>query len=142
MIRRPPRSTRTDTLFPYTTLFRSAGGVAHPGGHLRRDTKAIGRRRPRRRERIAPLRGERLGQLPGIRAQGTKLVMLAGIVVETAADPTDVTGMRETRQRHVDRAARTEVDELLGRKHPATALAAHTLHNPVSHRRHVHAPVC
>src|SRR3546814_15976999 len=31
MIRRPPRSTRTDTLFPYTTLFRSR---RHP--HLRR----------------------------------------------------------------------------------------------------------
>src|SRR3546814_6486505 len=28
MIRRPPRSTRTDTLFPYTTLFRSGVGVA------------------------------------------------------------------------------------------------------------------
>src|SRR3546814_8339789 len=28
MIRRPPRSTRTDTLFPYTTLFRSGGGTA------------------------------------------------------------------------------------------------------------------
>src|SRR3546814_13994019 len=28
MIRRPPRSTRTDTLFPYTTLFRSAGFVS------------------------------------------------------------------------------------------------------------------
>src|SRR3546814_20067689 len=28
MIRRPPRSTRTDTLFPYTTLFRSAEGRA------------------------------------------------------------------------------------------------------------------
>src|SRR3546814_4733207 len=27
MIRRPPRSTRTDTLFPYTTLFRSGGMV-------------------------------------------------------------------------------------------------------------------
>src|SRR3546814_10286501 len=27
MIRRPPRSTRTDTLFPYTTLFRSMNGV-------------------------------------------------------------------------------------------------------------------
>src|SRR3546814_3843281 len=26
MIRRPPRSTRTDTLFPYTTLFRSRAG--------------------------------------------------------------------------------------------------------------------
>src|SRR3546814_11090988 len=34
MIRRPPRSTRTDTLFPYTTLFRS-GGVddAHEAAH-------------------------------------------------------------------------------------------------------------
>src|SRR3546814_1184688 len=29
MLRRPPRSTRTDTLFPYTTLFRS--GTAIPG---------------------------------------------------------------------------------------------------------------
>src|SRR3546814_6183778 len=29
MIRRPPRSTRTDTLFPYTTLFRSADVRAH-----------------------------------------------------------------------------------------------------------------
>src|SRR3546814_5727545 len=28
MIRRPPRSTRTDTLFPYTTLFRSIGNLA------------------------------------------------------------------------------------------------------------------
>src|SRR3546814_16929407 len=28
MIRRPPRSTRTDTLFPYPTLFRSAMGLA------------------------------------------------------------------------------------------------------------------
>src|SRR3546814_1846307 len=28
MIRRPPRSTRTDTLFPYTTLFRSANDEA------------------------------------------------------------------------------------------------------------------
>src|SRR3546814_14526588 len=27
MIRRPPRSTRTDTLFPYTTLFRSGGAL-------------------------------------------------------------------------------------------------------------------
>src|SRR3546814_9478892 len=34
MMRRPPRSTRTDTLFPYTTLFRSlrAGGAGVPGG--------------------------------------------------------------------------------------------------------------
>src|SRR3546814_2503165 len=31
MIRRPPRSTRTDTLFPYTTLFRSERDRPAPG---------------------------------------------------------------------------------------------------------------
>src|SRR3546814_20554607 len=41
MIRRPPRSTRTDTLFPYTTLFRShavpAEGRRKDARHDRRD---------------------------------------------------------------------------------------------------------
>src|SRR3546814_10225038 len=44
MIRRPPRSTRTDTLFPYTTLFRSErsvstrqGDVTPPGQHADTD---------------------------------------------------------------------------------------------------------
>src|SRR3546814_3573382 len=44
MIRRPPRSTRTDTLFPYTTLFRSErklfGRHAMRAEHLQR--RAIG----------------------------------------------------------------------------------------------------
>src|SRR3546814_12163636 len=39
MIRRPPRSTRTDTLFPYTTLFRSILGQAVAG-----DVETGGRR--------------------------------------------------------------------------------------------------
>src|SRR3546814_4760898 len=36
MIRRPPRSTRTDTLFPYTTLFRSVdhGRIEHGEGEF------------------------------------------------------------------------------------------------------------
>src|SRR3546814_4633854 len=34
MIRRPPRSTRTDTLFPYTTLFRSVEVVERGEAHL------------------------------------------------------------------------------------------------------------
>src|SRR3546814_1904473 len=34
MIRRPPRSTRTDTLFPYTTLFRSMPGIAQIFFHI------------------------------------------------------------------------------------------------------------
>src|SRR3546814_13744060 len=42
MIRRPPRSTRTDTLFPYTTLFRSL--VIDSGAHRRGDGGgAVGR---------------------------------------------------------------------------------------------------
>src|SRR3546814_13027712 len=51
MIRRPPRSTRTDTLFPYTTLCRS-GRAAHPGvqGHDV-DPRAVARRRRRRGDR-------------------------------------------------------------------------------------------
>src|SRR3546814_5256272 len=35
MIRRPPRSTRTDTLFPYTTLFRSRDDLGTGGGGRR-----------------------------------------------------------------------------------------------------------
>src|SRR3546814_2377519 len=41
MIRRPPRSTRTDTLFPYTTLFRSIGaGVLRERGDGDEDGRA------------------------------------------------------------------------------------------------------
>src|SRR3546814_3157323 len=40
MIRRPPRSTRTDTLFPYTTLFRSRPGRhAGAGGRIGADAQ-------------------------------------------------------------------------------------------------------
>src|SRR3546814_12177178 len=59
MIRRPPRSTRTDTLFPYTTLFRSHGGLRrrhgrHVGADRRGDQADAGggklsRRRSQRR---------------------------------------------------------------------------------------------
>src|SRR3546814_10489940 len=35
MLRRPPRAKRTDTLFPYTTLFRSGGGASIMGGRGR-----------------------------------------------------------------------------------------------------------
>src|SRR3546814_9849746 len=65
MIRRPPRSTRTDTLFPYTTLFRSQniGLIAEgrrecgaAGDHdrhqkgTRADAKAFGERHCNRRD--------------------------------------------------------------------------------------------
>src|SRR3546814_14776981 len=49
MIRRPPRSTRTDTLFPYTTLFRSVAegvaelaiGVGRAGEHFLADADIL-----------------------------------------------------------------------------------------------------
>src|SRR3546814_11737431 len=48
MIRRPPRSTRTDTLFPYTTLFRSGGYARRVPGTAgeSNDPHAIIRQRP------------------------------------------------------------------------------------------------
>src|SRR3546814_5474638 len=62
MIRRPSRSTRTDTLFPYTTLFRSgvmqarspAGGDHAVGdGTGRQQAVPGGRRRRRHEQRVA-----------------------------------------------------------------------------------------
>src|SRR3546814_13227161 len=67
MIRRPPRSTRTDTLFPYTTLFRLhrradrvvlGGAPAEHGESVRR----VPRPHPRQRERA---RRDHRGGTPG-----------------------------------------------------------------------------
>src|SRR3546814_17534791 len=60
MIRRPPRSTRTDTLFPYTTLFRSRlAGLflyAETAGMIWRRKKTTERRAPKslRRSFVTP----------------------------------------------------------------------------------------
>src|SRR3546814_3740494 len=56
MIRRPPRSTRTDTLFPYTTLFRS-GLSNRPTVGFRRSS--VPRHWPPARAGRAPSRGSR-----------------------------------------------------------------------------------
>src|SRR3546814_7031949 len=58
MIRRPPRSTRTDTLFPYTTLFRSRV-LPHPD---RAGAEAVGRL-PHNRARRADDVRDRLERL-------------------------------------------------------------------------------
>src|SRR3546814_6934648 len=59
MIRRPPRSTRTDTLFPYTTLFRSQRG-GHVHGVADRDAGDGVRAMHAPAEAIALRRGEHL----------------------------------------------------------------------------------
>src|SRR3546814_12712431 len=62
MIRRPPRSTRTDTLFPYTTLFRSRLGrvlrpLRPPEMREKQDDRALVRQlADRRHRRLDPRR--------------------------------------------------------------------------------------
>src|SRR3546814_3215963 len=78
MIRRPPRSTRTDTLFPYTTLFRS-----------RPDRYGVCQRR-RRRRMAAHLAGRRRGlrrayDLPYILANPRTLTRLRPMLLEGAS---------------------------------------------------------
>src|SRR3546814_2672582 len=68
MIRRPPRSTRTDTLFPYTTLFRSRFGDARTDADQPLPPAALARRaRPRIDEH--PLQRPRSRQTPGQRGR-------------------------------------------------------------------------
>src|SRR3546814_18537419 len=91
MIRRPPRSTRTDTLFPYTTLFRSLldGDLDTPqvdGADLRRIgddvsyQRVIAGRRYQTLERRIVMSPERSGELTlgGPRFRGRTLAGLSG----------------------------------------------------------------
>src|SRR3546814_5992124 len=75
MILRPPRSTRTDTLFPYTTLFRSgidAEEVEHPAqrvvDHLRqRGGAAVERRHWRGDDRAHLRQGQHVPEVAGMK---------------------------------------------------------------------------
>src|SRR3546814_10745754 len=73
MIRRPPRSTRTDTLFPYTTLFRSLAGRIEFAGELHHDRldERIERRCSRERDRGSKRTYQRTDQIARI---GTRCV--------------------------------------------------------------------
>src|SRR3546814_10210628 len=65
MIRRPPRSTRTDTLFPYTTLFRSDPAPARPRPeHRQRRYPGLRSRGPEADRLHAQQRPERLRRDP------------------------------------------------------------------------------
>src|SRR3546814_14013261 len=72
MIRRPPRSTRTDTLFPYTTLFRSlvdrAAGLA-PESRNGRLQRAVVRTHAAAVVRLQPQRAIEVAELGAARHQ-------------------------------------------------------------------------
>src|SRR3546814_3249939 len=84
MIRRPPRSTRTDTLFPYATLFRSGARARERAGGRR--AAAVRRRYPdlhpprlphplgrRAADQLPPARIDSADSGVGVRGQGTDL---------------------------------------------------------------------
>src|SRR3546814_10465268 len=101
MIRRPPRSTRTDTLFPYTTLFRSK--------ILDRIDVMVRRRRDERharsgvtqaRDHLRHLEAGKLAALAGLCALGDlDLKLLAGVQIFG---------------RHPEAAARDLLDDRIG----------------------------
>src|SRR3546814_9898793 len=100
MIRRPPRSTRTDTLFPYTTLFRSAVArqpveeiLSHVAGR-RLD------RRPDAARRVV----QRL--VPAVIGIGMVVVHAPGNVASVPPD-VDVAGLRREHER-IDRQMRLQ----------------------------------
>src|SRR3546814_18922385 len=96
MIRRPPRSTRTDTLFPYTTLFRSARPPGSPG-FADADPQP---RRPRRR-RLRPQRAEPPRRVVGMSAAIVLLGALVGfglLLVLLGLRGEDLADLRPRRQ--------------------------------------------
>src|SRR3546814_651180 len=88
MIRRPPRSTRTDSLFPYTTLFRSRapGRPDRPAPHGAEPLAAragdggaaAGERQPDRRPDPGAAQRRRAGHLPRP-AEASRLTEPAGL---------------------------------------------------------------
>src|SRR3546814_17848774 len=116
MIRRPPRSTRTDTLFPYTTLFRSIGSQSESAStdELR---FGAGRGRDRRKAAFA---------LAAIVATGEHVVQ-QDTRDTVAGEPFHVeqtyAGLARGQRRRLDRetlgddAIAAEHDEEIGRAH-------------------------
>src|SRR3546814_1516492 len=114
MIRRPSRPTRTDTLFPYTTLFRSSEVVQAEADRLRarlaereerRDKKKSGTSKPQTDDELTKLKAlsERfLKQSHGENARDPELRRAQGLVAQSisiarAKYPDDPTDRKSTR---------------------------------------------
>src|SRR3546814_17943387 len=85
MIRRPPRSTRTETRFPYTTLFRSIGvlGFAQPVEQLPGHAEAVGTRPRHGGVRVAVRRRPVVGRVAGEAHAPAAFVALAVVDVRS-----------------------------------------------------------
>src|SRR3546814_15555655 len=98
MIRRPPRSTRTDTLFPYTTLFRS--GIEEQPSE----------------QRLGGLERRRLAGAHDAVDVGERLLALLGLVgLQGVADPRPRGDVIDVEQFDPVDPGRIELFEILGR---------------------------
>src|SRR3546814_7735986 len=116
MIRRPPRSTRTDTLFPYTTLFRSAA-------------------RPPRvvpRPLVPPRPPRRVPRLPRRRRTGPAHLLLAEVDRALRRPRPDGGRPRADPRPHERGPARLRRQRRPPRSHPGRAALGHrvALHRP------------
>src|SRR3546814_9599154 len=116
MILRPPRSTRTATLFPYTTLFRSAGAASRPGRlhrpHDRPPWQGLSREELWRPRRVAGRgRGERAGAVRPRQALLVRTGLGAGAEPAVPARA-DADGFRKASRRPQDAVGRQ-----IGRAH-------------------------
>src|SRR3546814_12643914 len=120
MTRRPPRSTRTDTLFPYTTLFRSVRGLVDSEGAVAGSSEAL------------------LHPLPAVGAVGEPVqeqeADLADLTVgpdRTRGDATDreLVGSQQL-ARHRPSVPRSVLEETVEALHGLDELHPHVEHDP------------
>src|SRR3546814_6661333 len=119
MIRRPPRSTRTYTLFPYTTLFRAAQGDGREGLHGDQEAHRAGGRAVRHQPHHQGLRRVAIdaafGYLGMLRPVAIALLLLVfacalPVVAQSpasAAQPADDAAALEAKVQAVERLAVT-----------------------------------
>src|SRR3546814_8162488 len=87
MIRRPPRSTRTDTLFPYTTLFRSTDCTAGTKKEQQESTTlGKGGGPPLLRQGAFPLRGRSGRAVPDAEAGAAGGVLLGHVLARLRSE--------------------------------------------------------
>src|SRR3546814_7148935 len=107
MIRRPPRSTRTDTLFPYTTLFRSIV----PKNILMIGPTGVGKTEIARR--LA-----KLANAPFIKIEATKFTEVGYVGRDVDTIIRDLVEISVKQTRNVEmRRVRTQAEDEIGRAH-------------------------
>src|SRR3546814_896283 len=131
MIRRPPRSTRTDTLFPYTTLFRSNdfGNIRAAEIMTAHYSHVVGTRTQAFRDILYQLRTRSGGTPQARRHYGNAQVLTHGLIVGGTEDDSCVVGGIAADGvhdfagfAHFQCAACRDIDQ-----HTASAVQIHTL---------------